>query len=293
MKFQAIIYFTVLLISFSCNLLSSESTSKNTDTLARTQIHKQGDSENEQASNTIDVANYDSLPYWNDTISQYSEAYIDTFSVNGNKFRFVSPVASHRTGTNTLRLQQLINNQWYITNLELNDNVHGGGYDHTKDINADGYNDITNDVRFTQEVYFFNPASKTFFNSSLTIINPDWTLLDTANKIFCDFQQFKGMEGEISSSLYTFRDFKRYELYHLELYNGSNGDSANLITKLILSKCASGSPDSLIKIQVTNLDKPIDTEAYNDHGLYANGTDRYFDYTRYWKQRFRKLLNYR
>lgn len=292
MKFQATVYFAFFFIIFSCNS-SSNRQLKNADTSKSAKTNKQSVDYVMLKPDIIDTAVYKTLPYWDSTLNQYSDAYIDTFSIGSNKFRFVNPMASQMTGDNSIRLQQRINNQWRVTNLTLTDNIHGSSYDHSNDINGDGYNDITNFLRFTQEVYFFNPKTNSFFDSALAEINPDWTLLDKPNNIYCDFQELKGMKRQISSSLYTFRNFKRYELYHLELYNSDNNEIANLITKLILSKCVLGLPDSLKKVQVMNLRKPIDTDAYDDHGIYADGSDRYFDYVKYWRERYKKLLGYR
>lgn len=45
-------------------------------------------------SNTIDTFNYANLPYWNwhSTLDEENSAYLDTFSVDGCKFRFINPI---------------------------------------------------------------------------------------------------------------------------------------------------------------------------------------------------------
>ena len=89
----------------------------------------------------------------------------------------------------------------------------------------------------------------------------------------------------------SYHGFKRIDLYDLTLYNCSEtNNETNLITKLILSQCINENSDSTKVMEETNLDKPIDTEGYNDHGKYPNGTDKYFDYKKYWQTRYKKLL---
>ena len=75
------------------------------------------------------------------------------------------------------------------------------------------------------------------------------------------------MCDQIHSKLYTYSDFKRIDLYDLNLYNCSETNSeTNIITKFILSKCVSGNCDSTTVIEEVKLDKPIDIEGYNDNG---------------------------
>ena len=240
----------------------------------------------------IDTTQYSNLPYWTSSINRFSEAYIDTFSVGANKFRFVNPTATHQTGGNFITLQQLINGKWIETNLVLEENNHGGTFFHDKDINGDGYVDIVNTVRFTAVVYFYNPKINSFIDTpAKEVVNPDWFLLDKAKNIYCDFQEFKGMCDQIHSKLYTYLGFQRIDLYDLNLYNCSEtNNETNIITKLVLSKCINGSSDSTNFVEEIKLDKPIDTQGYNDNGKYPNGTDQYFDYKKFWQDKYKKLL---
>jgi len=277
----------IILLVFALSILSCK-----TKTIRTIVKEKDKDTLNQMQ---IDTSQYINLPYWTDSIDRFSEAYIDTFSVGSNKFRFVNPIATHQTGGNSITLQKLINGKWTETNLVLEDNIHGGGFSHNQDINGDGYNDIVNKVRFTEEVYFYNPNINSFIDTpSLELINPDWYLLDKAKNIYCDFQEFKGMCDQIHSKLYTYQGFKRIYLYDLTLYNCSEtNNETNIITKFILSKCIDGNSDSTQVIETTNLEKPIDTEGYDDKGNYPNGTDIYFDYKTYWKNRYKKLMGYK
>jgi hypothetical protein len=233
----------------------------------------------------IDTTQYSNLPYWTSSIDRFSDAYIDTFSVGTNKFRFVNPTATHQTGGNSITLQKLINGKWTETNLILEDNIHGGNFFHDQDINGDGYIDIVNTVRFTGVVYFYNPKINSFIDTAATEeVNPDWVLLDKAKNIYCDFQEFKRMCGQIHSTLYTYKEFKKINLYDLELYNctETNNDT-HLITKLILSKCENGSLDNIKKIKETVLKEPLNTEDIDCNS-------GYFDYKKYWLEIYKKLL---
>lgn len=240
----------------------------------------------------VDTLQYLNLPYWTKEIDRFSDAYIDTFSVAGNKFRFVNPIATHQTGGNSVALQSLINGKWTISKLELEDNIHGGNFFHDQDINGDGFIDIVNTIRFTAVVYFYNPKINSFIDTpALEEVNPDWVLLDKAKNIYCDFQEYKGMCDEIHSKLYTYKEFKRIDLYDLTLYNCSEtNNETNIITKLILSKCINSNSEETKVINETKLDKPIDTQGYNDNGKYPNGSDTYFDYKKYWQDKYKGLL---
>ncbi len=260
----------IVLISFSCKTKTEKNTVNYKDSVTRLQ------------KDTNQILN---LPYWTSDIDRFSDAYIDTFSVGTNKFRFVNPIATHQTGGNSITLQQFNNGKWTQTNLVLEDNIHGGNFFHTKDINGDGFIDITNATRFTEEVFFFNPKTKSFVDTAAEDeINPDFELIDKEKNIYCDFQELKGMCGQIHSTLYTYKEFKKVNLYDLELYNctETNNDT-HLITKLILSKCENGSLDNLKKIKETVLKEPLNTEDIDCNS-------GYFHYKKYWLEIYKKLL---
>lgn len=238
----------------------------------------------------IDTSEYPDLPIWDTSIHRYGDAYVDTFTVDGNKFRLISPFNSDCTGGNSIFLEKRENSFWINTKVEFNDNIHGGNLIRTMDINNDGYVDITNETRFTEDVYFYNPTIKSFSDAASDNINPEWNLLDSSKNVFCDFQEFKGMSGQIHSTLYTYNGFHKIELFDLELYNPDT-DNPNLITKLILRTPATGSIKGR-QIEVINLKKPIDTDGYDNNGKYPNGSDSYFDFVSYWKNKYKKLLGY-
>lgn len=219
-------------------------------------------------------------------MDRYDSAYIDTFSVDRIKFRFVNPITN--VGKERydvyVYLEKQINNKWVYTDFGLSAGNHIGDFYHSKDVNGDAFIDITQNRRFVQAVYFYDPETKNFYVDTTTddnYINPDWTLIDTARKIFCDFQDLKQMCGQIHSTLYTYKGFKQYSLYDLELYNCTETDyNTDTITKFILSKCINGNPDSLVKVDETVLKIPI-VVAYDSS---------YFDYRKYWKERYKNLL---
>lgn len=235
------------------------------------------------AVDQYDNKDYSKFPFKDSTIDQFGDSYIDTFSVTGTMFRVVHELTD--SFPQTAIIEKLVGNKW-LKRIEFYKQNHFSDFHYTQDVNNDGYNDIVRDTYFTGEVYFFDPSIKNFIDSVGTEINYDIHLIDTANKIFCDFQERRGNAGDISSMLYTFKGFHRYDLFQLQLYNGdSNGDSTNLITKLILNKCINGNLDSLKQMEETKLNKPIDTEAYDE-----NGNQNYFDNKAYWLKRYKKLL---
>ena len=298
MKLTIFIFFTLLLFAVtSCkNNKSNLDLKAFNDTTILDTSKLSSDSNNLQV-NKIDTIKYSNLPYWDTTIDRFHAAYIDTFSVDGNRFRFINPVAHKPQLDISVYLEKLVNTKWIYTGFTVGTWRYVGDYYHNRDVNGDGFIDIAQDERFVQAVYFYDPKTKTFLRTTDPInfvenfINPDWELIDTARKIFCDFQMFKGMCYQIHSILYTYHGFKRVDLYELTLYNCTDtNNETNLITKLILSQCINGNSDSTTIIEETKLNPPIDTDGYDDHGNYPNGTKQYFDYKKYWRDKYKKLL---
>jgi sugar lactone lactonase YvrE len=238
---------------------------------------------------TADTIKYTGLPFWGDTtMERYGVSYLDTFTEGGIKFRFVH-LRNDRRRTNTATLERFTNNKWIISGIEFEPLNHEGDFDHSNDVNHDGHKDITHALRFDSEVYFFDPSKKDFIDSSTATINYGIYLIDTTKNIFCDFQEYKSMCGQISSTLYTFKGFRKYDLFRLELYNCDNKNDEDLITKLIFYKCKNGSSGSLQKITETILKKPIDIDNVDKNGNYPNGTDKYFDQLSYWREFYKKF----
>ncbi len=252
-------------------------------------------------ANTIDTFNYSNLPYWNEKMDRFDTAYVDTFSVDGCKFRFVNPLTN--VGKEYLDasvyLEKEIKNKWIFNGFYLGQGNHIRGFQHSRDINHDGFVDITQNQKWKQQVYFFNPKNKNFdvdtTRDNENYINAEWELLDTARNIFCDFNDFKQMCNDIHSTLYTYNGFVKQDLYDLELYNCTKTDNdTHLVTKLIISKIFPRkyydptiffSKDSLIAIQEIKLSHPIDLDKNYD-------SPGYFDYVKFWKERYKKLLSY-
>lgn len=305
MKSHALLIILTLFLSFACRQKKSEThliTKDSTVTAAPdaddSLIEAKRDSIYAVFSKmSVDTSRYSNLPYWDTTIDRYGKAYVDSFSEGGGKFRLISPSNTPFNGGNSIFLEQYQNGHW-VNKTQYVEDDHGGNLHRDRDINNDGFADITNNTHWMQEVYFYNPSTNSFDTSSDNpdIINNDWELIDTSRNIFCDFNEFKDMPGQIHSSLYTYNKFTQVFLYQLELDNSSVRDSANLITKLILRKYNpnTGVADDVYEkpIEVLKLKKPIDIEGYDDHGKYPNGSDRYFDYVAYWKGKYKKLLGY-
>ena len=263
----------ILIILFACN----------TNTIKK-------DLKKEVESNAlkIDTASYDQLPFWDSSMKGYGPSYIDTFTESGVKFRFVQ--IENDTDVNSATLERFTNGKW-IERIEFEKINHTGDFDRSEDINRDGYNDITRVLRFTTEVYFFDSIKKDFIDSATAELNDGIFLLDSTRNIFCDFQEFKQLCGNIYTSLYTFKNNKRLNLFKLEL---SNCDDENrlFVNKIILNKCLSGDLKSLKPIETTKLKKSINIEDYKAIKL-LNGEENYFNYISYWQQRYKKLLGYK
>jgi len=258
-------------------------------------------------ANKIDTIKYSNLLYWgNTTMDRFHSAYVDTFSVDGNKFRFINPnpLSKQSQLDIIVYLEKLINNKWVFTGLTLQTRNHVYDFYHSKDINGDGFVDITQDEKWMQAVYFYDPKTKTYLGSGdpnnklADYVNYELKLIDTAKKIFCDFHTGKLMCGDIHSKLYTYNGLVKEDLYDLEFCNCIKENDRNIefVRKLILSKCIHrknydptifDDNDSLVKIKEIPLSKPIDL--YKDVGIEKD----YFGYAKFWKGHYKSLLGYR
>jgi hypothetical protein len=232
------------------------------------------------SADEYDLKDYSEFSYIDSTRDVFGNSYIDTFSIAGTRFRVVHEFVD--TFPQTATIEKLVGDKW-LKRIEFYKANHFGDFHYNEDVNNDGYNDIVRESRFDSEVYFYNPSIKNFIDSVGAEINHDIYLIDTANKVFCDFQELKGLCEQITSTLYTFKDFRRYDFYQLELYNCDNADT---ITKLILKKCINGSSDSLKELEEIKLNKPIGTDTYD-----KNGMQTYFDHKAYWSKRYKKFLS--
>jgi hypothetical protein len=149
-----------------------------------------------------------------------------------------------------------------------------------KDVNNDGYIDILRKSRWFDEIYLYKPTINNFVDSVCGELFSNSYLIDTLHNIYCDFFEGKLLCYNINSTLYTYRDFHKYSLYKLDLYN-CESEMHEKVTKLIISKAINGNDDNLYKIKTINLKKAI-----------FISDKKYFDYIKFWRKRYRKLLGY-
>jgi len=214
------------------------------------------------------------LPYRDNTMETYGPDYIDTFSVSGVGFRFVH-VDNRRKGLNRVTLERLTDGKWIrgvtFEPMRLQHDLH-----HSVDVNNDGFIDITRELRFTSEVYFFDPVAKDFLPASDDQLNADITLIDRKGNIFCDFQAYKGMCGQITSDLYTYKGFEKKVLFTMHFDNCERGVDIDSITRINIKQPG----DSIVS--VIKLKKPVS----------EFDIDKAFAYKAYWRQHYKKLLGY-
>lgn len=250
----------------------------------------------------IDTALYKDLPVWNaamDTaVSRFDTKFTDTFSVDGNRFRFVNYTGQIIFDGEPIYLERLINKHWVVMDFAFGVGNHLGDFHHDRDVNGDGYHDITRNEGFVQEAFLYDPHTKNGYDGdSMIYINAEWQMIDTVNRIFCDFQEFKRLRGDISSTLYTFDGSCKHSLYKLELYNPYAYPHPNLITKFILYKVIKDeddkateplsvpfrlTSDALVKVKEIKLIRPVNLDElpYYD--------ESYFDYVKFWKEAIKK-----
>lgn len=236
---------------------------------------------NSEGSVNFPPKSYDTTDYSNVSIvkklGNYSdESFIYKFSVGKNNFRAVHIKSD--SFPQTIVIQKFNKNKWY-NRLEFNEQDKFNGIT-LEDVNKDGYIDLVRGRYFDGECYLYKPSINNFIDSVCGELNYDIFLIDTTNKVWCDFQEYRQNCGNIFSTLYSFINYSKYNLYHLQLYNCSNDHS--VITKLILSECINGDYENLKHIRTILLKKPLN--ANKEH---------YFDDKIFWRREYKKLLGYR
>ena len=200
----------------------------------------------------------ENLQFLDSTISNVGEVgYIDTFSFYGNYFRLIH----HDTLYDGI-LEKYTNGHWE-KNIQFE---HLGGhndYYRNKDVNNDNYNDLILEWKWDTEVFLYDPKLKRFTEYSFR--HPrDWILLDKKHNIFCDYFDFK-FAKQNTSKLYTFKGDKMTVLSSVEFFQDKDDNSK--IKKIILYK-------NKTKVEELKI---------NDYE---------FDYEKFWKKRYKKILGY-
>ena len=120
MKLTTFVFLTVLIFSVaSCKTNKSNVDLKTiSDTTILDTSKLSSDSNNLQV-NRIDTIKYSNLPYWDTTMDRFRSVYIDTFSVDGNRFRFINPVADKEQLDILVYLEKLVNANWVFTGFTV------------------------------------------------------------------------------------------------------------------------------------------------------------------------------
>ncbi len=275
-------FFSIFLLTFifSCNNTTQNSVNKhNVDTTHSIDSSKY--------INTASMTPYlDTIDYSQFTVSYVGKPdsfevdipafYIDTFSLNNYRFRIIHKVLDE---DNDGTLEKFTNGQW-VRRIEFYKFNGSGDITHKVDVNNDGFVDILREAKFLQEIYLYNPSINNFIDTSCGVLNNDVFLIDTLHNIYCDFQEYRQHCNTIFSSIYTFKNFKKYYLFKLDLDNCKNGDYSK-IEKMTLSKCINGELDETEELKTYKLKKPLNPDE-----------EHYFDNKKFWTKEYKKLLGY-
>jgi hypothetical protein len=202
--------------------------------------------------------------------------YIDTFSLNNQKFRLIYKMLD---SNNDATLEIFTNGQWF-RRIEFYKFNGSGEITHNIDVNNDGFIDILRDARFFKQIYLYNPAISNYIDKTCGDLNNDVYLIDSFHNIYCDFQEYRQHCNTIFSSLYTFKNYRKVDLFKLDLNNCENGDYSK-IKKMVLSKCINGDIDAYEELKIIKLQKPLDPDE-----------EKYFDNKSFWKKEYKRLLGY-
>ncbi len=188
------------------------------------------------------------------------KGFVDTFSTGTGRFRV-------RAANGSCVVEYLKSGKW---ESNFNFDLTYYGFDVTTDINGDGYKDFVSEYKRYGDVYFFLPGENKFNDSVNCSTSYDWTLLDTARKIFFDVNENKLM-FPVTSTLYTFYGINRNDLFNLRVI--FNQDDDYTITKEVLY---SGNGENTVIETIIPKKKMSVTD---------------FDYKQFWLQRYKKLTS--
>ncbi|MBL0152984.1 MAG: hypothetical protein IPP93_05680 [Chitinophagaceae bacterium] len=243
MKRIPILIFPLFLLFVSCqqkkNTASSDKNNSATDTtvaLKPDQYYSRFD------SNKTEIENYEA-------------GYMDTFSVNGNRFRLYSK----KGPGGDLSLDVFRNDAW-LEDLQLP--YGSNGFSHDTDMNNDGYMDFRNSRLRGSEVHFYDP-SRHQFTTVPVYLAFDWGKIDKARNIY--YNNYKSGNLEVSN-VFLLAGFKQNFLYTALL---------NYPTDLSVSKATI----RLYKLFNHNLN---DTQFVNEKQVAIPGNG--FDYKKYWQE---------
>ncbi len=206
------------------------------------------------------------LPFWDSTMNQAGpEGYIDTFTIDNYKFRIV-----HQDTMFDGVVEVNKNGEWYRT-LEFENLGNHNNYDISNDLNGNGYNDLIFYWKWFGEIRFFDKTKKRFSDTINCTIGRDWSLLDTAKRIFYEVHEDRLLEPVISN-LFIIKNFKRIDLFTLTL-TFDRDDEDYIIKEEVLSSAKNDK-----KIENIKLTEKISV------------TD--FDHRKFWNGRYKELLGY-
>ena len=207
-------------------------------------------------------------------IANLKIGFMDTFSLANERFRYrISPDTSK-----DCIIEKFENGEWKeniaVEHSRFTDIM-------LEDVNNDGYVDFIVKYQWWEYAYPFNPRKKIFEEKTSFELQYDRKLIDVHRNIYCDNVD---IHGEVCSHLYTFKGLNQkilYTLYFKELKD-KNGYNTHVFNAIELYK---GEYEEYRKDL-----KPILIKRTKVH-IDDCDSDYKFNYVRYWKRRYKKLLN--
>lgn len=142
---------------------------------------------------------------YNDSLSEienFDTGYTDSFSVRGTQFRLL---ADPDTAGNIV-LQVNKNGGW-LDNLRID--IGPEGYSAESDLNLDGYNDFQNALLRGTMFYLFDTMKREYHTVPVYLAF-EWTMIDSAKKLFCNYYSTKGLSY---TNLFSLEGLKQHYLY--------------------------------------------------------------------------------
>ncbi len=215
---------------------------------------------------SIDTSHYSSLPYYDTTMSKNGgDGYVDTFTVHNCSFRIV-----HHDTLYDGVVEKYKEGAWLRT-MAFEVLGNHNGYDISRDLDGDGYKDLIFYWKWFGEVHFFDTLKNEFCDTVNCNIGKGWSVVDSANHIFCENEFGKLMHSPVHSNLFTFKNAKRIDIATLNIEYEPQEENMP-ITALDLYKEGNSKPVESI------------TPGKN------NGIDD-FDTAAFWAARYKKLMN--
>lgn len=204
--------------------------------------------------------------------------YLDTTIIQNNSiFKFwrgIPDTVHTDNGQDTMKNKLLIERLTKLKDTILfADYIRDGDY-YVGDMNDDGFADFTTFYHDYDEIHFFNPARNNFDAETVDMPNLS-AVVDPVRRIYCGYYDAMYGNRYPYSVLYKYKGNTPYFYYQLKFITIGEYGENDSVTHINLVRFKNGNYDDTFFVKEIKTGKPGN-----------------FDYEKYWKQNYKKLLGY-